>query len=189
MDHTASVDGSVSILAKIRTTMTSEEMEILAGVRAAVGLLGEKEQHDWWSCAFFSKSAATFLVPLFPRTQYLSRINAVTAAAALLHDDRIGVGQVFHLFRLPEDMEQSLHRIASDEPTALRLSQNLSSAELALQFLSDFGSRGVKSAAGPVRVGDFEAIRTLEPWKKVAAVYAQAFGSQHQSFPYFAEQN
>jgi hypothetical protein len=168
--------------------MTSEEMEILASVRASVGLLGEKEQHGWWNCTFFSKSAATFLAPLFPRTQLLSKTNAVTAAAALLHDDRIGVGQVFHLFRLPEDMEQSIQRIVSHEPCAQRMSQKLSSAEVALQLLREFSCDGVKAKSGPVRIGDFDAIRTLDPWKKAAAIYVEAFGNQHQSFPYFADQ-
>lgn len=113
----------------------------------------------------------------------------MTAAAALLHDDRIGVGQVFHLFRLPEDMEQAIQRILADESSARRLSQKVATADLALQLLRDFVSPGLKASAGPARVGDIEAIRSLAHWKHAAGIYAEAFANQHQSFPYFAEQN
>lgn len=169
--------------------MSADEMEALATLRAAVGLLGEKEQQGWWGCAFFSKSAATFLAPLFPRTQFLSQANGVTAAAALLHDDRIGVGQVFHLFRLPEDMEQSIQRTLMEESAARRISQNVLSAELALQWLRDFAGTKGKASTGPLRVGDLEDLCSLAKWKKAASIYTQAFESQHQSFPYFADQN
>jgi len=126
---------------------------------------------------------------LFPRTQLLSQASGVTAAATILHDDHIGVGQVFHLFRLPEDLEQSLHRILNEPGTQSRIAQMVSSPEAALEGLKKIGSVGVKAAAGPVRAGDLEELRDSTAWTTVAAIYADALESNAQSFPYFADQN
>ena len=125
---------------KIRIDMTSEDLETLVSLRAAVGFLGEKGQHDWWTSSFFSTSAATFLAPLFPRTQFLSQTAGVTSAAMRLHDDRIGVGKVFHLFRLPEDLEQSLHRILGDGTVVSRVESSVATMESAMLALSQIGN-------------------------------------------------
>ena len=169
--------------------MTTEELETLACIRASVGFLGEKDQHAWWASSFFSKSSATFLAPLFPRTQVLSQATGVTAAATLLHDERIGVGQVFHLFRLPEDLEQSLHRVLSDPGTVSKIGQLVSTVESAMTGLRELGATKTKTSAGPVHVGDLHALRDSAIWKNVAAIYADAFDTKRQSFPYFADQN
>jgi hypothetical protein len=38
----------------------------------------------------------------------------VKEAAARVHDEYIGVGKVYHLFRLPEHIEQALHSSLRD---------------------------------------------------------------------------
>jgi hypothetical protein len=96
-------------------------IESLAALRTLVGFLGEREQFAWWPSAFFAPGSQAFLLPLFARTRLLAQCNGVTQAAALVHDDRIGVGQVYHLFRLPEDMEQAIHRFLNDEAACGRL--------------------------------------------------------------------
>lgn len=169
--------------------MTSEELETLACLRTAVGFLGEKDQHGWWASSFFSTSAATFLAPLFPRTQLLSQTAGVTAAATLLHDERIGVGKVFHLFRLPEDLEQALHRIVNDAAVVGRIGALMNTPDSAMQALMEIGATKVKASAGPAHVGDIHDLRDMATWKTVAAIYADAFNSKRQSFPYFADQN
>ena len=83
----------------------------LVTYRLLVGYLGEKEQYGWWQSSFFTQGAGAFLTPLFPRTQMLAQCNGVTQAAALVHDERIGVGHVYHLFRRPEDLEQSIRHL------------------------------------------------------------------------------
>ena len=169
--------------------MTSEELETLVCIRAVVGFLGEKDQHAWWTSSFFSKSAIAFLTPLFPRTQVLSQTAGVTAAATVLHDDRIGVGQVFHLFRLPEDLEQSIHRTLHDPAAGIRIGKLVSTAESTLDGLKVIAVVKTKASPGPLRVGDVYDLRDPSLWKNVAAIYAEAFESGRQVFPYFADQN
>jgi hypothetical protein len=45
--------------------MQAEEIEQIAGIRVAVGFLGEKEQAGWWPSSFFATASAAFLGPLF----------------------------------------------------------------------------------------------------------------------------
>ena len=95
--------------------MDADHLVTLATLRILVGYLGEREQFGWWQSAFFAPGSQAFLAPLFARTQLLAQCNGVTRAACLIHDERIGVGHVYHLFRLPEDMEQGLHGILNEE--------------------------------------------------------------------------
>ena len=94
--------------------MDTNLLETITKLRLYIGYLGEKDQFGWWVSSFFAPSSNAFFEPLFGRTQYLAQCNGVTRAAALVHDERIGVGHVYHLFRLPEDLEQGLHRELHD---------------------------------------------------------------------------
>ena len=83
-------------------------LQAIVRLRVIVGYLGEKAQFDWWQSGFFTPSSAAFLNPVFARTSALAQYHGVKEAARRLHDEHIGVGRMFHLFRLPETLEQSL---------------------------------------------------------------------------------
>lgn len=73
--------------------METTQLQQLAILRTVVGYLGERDQSAWWQSSFFGPSSRAFLQPIFARTELLAQYNGVTRAAALVHDDRIGVGQ------------------------------------------------------------------------------------------------
>uniref|UniRef100_UPI0039B77F6C BrxE family protein n=1 Tax=Pseudomonas sp. P1B16 TaxID=2986074 RepID=UPI0039B77F6C len=83
-----------------------KDAQTIAELRVLVGYLGE-QQPAWWSSQFFSPTAAAFLGPVFARSTTLAQYQGVTAAAARKHEEHIGEGRTFHLFRLPEIFEQS----------------------------------------------------------------------------------
>src|SRR6266498_2626769 len=103
--------------------MESVQLEAFAAMRAVVGFLGEREQYAWWQSSFFSAQNRAFLAPVFGRTQLLAQAMGVTRAASLVHDERIGVGRVFHLFRLPEDVEERVHQTIQQPAVAQRVAQ------------------------------------------------------------------
>ncbi len=82
-------------------------------LRVLVGYLGEHHQANWWSSSFLGHSSEAFLAPIFGNAAANARVVGVTEAARRVHDDAIGVGRTFHLFRLPETLEQELHRTLS----------------------------------------------------------------------------
>jgi len=168
--------------------MHSQQLENLAIIRAVVGYLGEREQYAWWQSSFFSAQSRSFLAPVFGRTQLLAQTTGVTRAASLVHDERIGVGRVFHLFRLPEDIEQGINQALQQPAVAQRVTVVVAHKEAALQYLQD-AARGTSAAGvGPTRIGDAGSLRDARTWRAVAAQYAQAFNNGDEVFPFFTDQ-
>jgi len=166
--------------------MTPELIKTIVQLRAAVGLLGEQGPKAWWPSAFFSASSRSFLSPLFPRTLPLSQLQGVTAAAARVHDERIGVGSVFHLFRLPEDIEQAAHRLLEQGELARQLSTSVTDRESALDSLNALAASQQPPGGGPIRVGRVDQLSNPGSWRLVAAHYAAAFQVSLEVFPFFS---
>ena len=167
--------------------MDVDHLVKLATLRIVVGYLGEREQFGWWQSAFFAPGSQPFLAPLFARTQLLAQCNGVTRAAALIQDERIGVGHVYHLFRLPEDMEQGIHRILNEEDICARVEALLANRETALASLRELADRQEIAGLGPTRVGATSNLRTMDAWSVAAAHYLHAFEHGAQVYPYFGD--
>ncbi len=163
--------------------MNVELVEKLAKLRIIIGYLGEREQFGWWQSSFFTQGSSAFLAPLFSRTQVLAQCSGVTQAAALIHDERIGVGSVYHLFRLPEDMEQAIHKTLRETilPDAVK------NKEAALNDLRKFASKPDNGSEGPVLLGAKSSLLELSSWQNVCGLYLEAFDRGIKIYPYFAE--
>lgn len=153
-------------------------------MRLLIGYLGEKSQFNWWPTTFISSSSNLFLAPVFPRTTLLSQYHGILEAARRVHDDRIGVGSVFHLFRLPEAYEHDLHTLISDGGFSLPLESfaNKDSAMAALQKIADGET---PSNEGPVKLGNAQDIMTSGTICDIAKCYVAAFGQGLASYPYY----
>lgn len=160
--------------------------ETVTELRVLVGCLGEKGQANWWGSEFFSPTAGAFLAPIFTRSIFLAQYNGVTAAAAKVHDEVIGVGRTLHLFRLPIELEQSCQEVANDPAFATRVQPHLENHQKALSRLAEFATAGQEVSPGPVLLGlvgdDISA-----DLGRAAAVYGAAFQLRVQSFPYLRE--
>ena len=88
--------------------MNASTLAQIVRLRLLVGFLGERSQFNWWPSAFFISSSSAFLSPIFTKTAFTAQYHGVKEAASRVHDEHIGVGKVYHLFRLPETVEQTL---------------------------------------------------------------------------------
>lgn len=167
--------------------MDATLLDLVALLRAAVGLLGEREQHGWWQSGFFAAGSGAFLTPVFGRTALLAQCAGVTRAAARVHDERIGVGRVFHLFRLPEAAEQGLHQALQQPALAARLAETLATPDTALRQLQTLAGPAHSVLIGPALVGPAAALGQTETWRAVAGLYAGAFAAGHQTFPFLTD--
>ena len=156
-------------------------------LRCVIGKLGEKESQGWWQSDFFSSSGSQFISPVFPRTGLLAKCQGVTVAAARLHDERIGVGKVFHLYRLPEEAELEIHKVLQDPSFVEKVEQHLSTTESTLAALSP-NKNGNEVEEGPVIAGDLANMDQSKNWKTVEALYRFGFDNNIKVFPYFASQ-
>lgn len=162
-------------------------IETIAQMRAMVGFLGERDQYAWWQSTFLSGSSKAFLAPVFDRTWVQAASVGVTQAAALMHDERIGIGQVYHLFRLPEDLESAVYRAFRDQKLCAEIISKISSRETALDYLKALSKPLGRVGVGPTRIGSIAELRKAERWGLVSAQYAQAFKSSGQVYPYFSD--
>lgn len=156
----------------------------LIQLRLIVGFLGEKNQFGWWDTNFLSKTGLQFLDINFPRTALAAGLNSVTEAARRLHDDRIGKGGVYHLFRFPSGVEEDLHRLffTADQKELLAL---LESQDTAMGALSSMVSDSVGAPEGPVQIGNLKNMLQEFSVKEIAVHYYEAFKNQKMCLPYF----
>lgn len=153
-------------------------------LRLLVGFLGEREA-AWWQSGFLSPTSHSFLSP--SRTTPLARYTGVSEAARRIHDERIDVGHVFHLFRLPETLEQRLFEELRVSSVPAELSAALASQDAALTALRAFFDASPKVQEGPIQVGDVSKIMTKRWLCPLAGAYSAAFNQNAKCFPYFAQ--
>jgi len=154
-------------------------------MRFAVGLLGEKDQAGWWPSSFMSPTSSAFLLPVFGANILQARYQGIVEASKRVHDERIGVGRVFHLFRLPEATEQRLFDALSSKDG--KMAAQVLSPEAANEQLSILAVDSTQAKQGPLLIGSADDLGRPN-WLSIAAgVYAAAFAAGIQCFPYFSE--
>jgi hypothetical protein len=159
--------------------MNETVIKALIDLRWAVGYLGEKSQYNWWDTDFLSETGIEFLAINFPRSAFSAGVNSVTEAAKRLHDARIGKGGVYHLFRLPTQMEETIHKQLLPMPTA-----TINSREAAHEVLNRHASDTAGAPEGPVQVGTLKDLASGNAIKEFAMHYSDAFGRGKLCFPY-----
>lgn len=157
----------------------------IAELRVLVGYLGE-QQPTWWPSQFFSPTAAAFLAPVFTRSTALAQYQGVTAAAARKHEEHIGEGRTFHLFRLPEIFEQSAAGVFTDKAFEASIRASVTSRDQALARMAELAGGTASASEGPVVVGDLTD-ELGSALKFCAALYLDAFSKDIQCFPYLRE--
>ncbi len=163
-------------------------IEKIAQIRVLVAYLGEKEQYFWWETSFLGEIGIEYLKLNFPRTAFLAGVTSVTEAASKLHNERIGKGMVYHLFRLPFNIEERIHEILrymKDE----KAKQLISAKEDSLEILKGFIDSTVDAPEGPVQIGTTPNIISEFSVGELSKHYANAFQEDKKTFPYFRENN
>ncbi len=156
----------------------------LLELRLLVGFLGEKKQFAWWQSDFFNKTAPSFLNPVFPRTRFLAQFQGASAAARQCHDESIGVGNVFHLFRLTGDLGQSFQECLRDPSIENEMSEVLSNQDAALDCLKAKYGESDNSNVGPVLIGDISGVISDKVMQSLAETYVAGFLKETHVFPY-----
>lgn len=170
-------------LSTSRGFMQSSTLHLYSHLRLLVGYLGEKNQFSWWPTAFLDATSRMFLEPAFPKTLRLAQYNGVSSAARRLHDEYIGVGNVFHLFRLPEEIEQDI-QVTLIDPSEAWFS-GVSSQENALKALRVIAHKRANIAGGPQAIGSTAQLSKNSGPKALAQYYLTAFEDDNRSYPYF----
>lgn len=164
--------------------MTTNLPKLIAELRLLVGYLGEKSQKNWWESNFLGASSQAYLMPTFPRTVLLAQYQGVLEAALLVHDEFVGVGSNYHLFRLPLSIERSTAEAVRD----LEIHDYIKSEGSALARLAEL-TEGAQSSEGPVNIGTFKDENLEHLIYTAAGIYLQAFRANIKSFPFMRGEN
>lgn len=165
--------------------MNEQVLNRLLEMRFAVGLLGERSQHGWWPTAFFEQASTRFLEPVFPKTAVFATYHGVVEAAKRVHDERLSVGS-FHLFRLPEEIEQDLYRVLGQELSSGESLATALNSESAIDALrNQAGAQEGAAPEGPILIGSLDDLRKADSVRAIATAYLQSFERGTQAFPYF----
>lgn len=161
--------------------MVSSSLLPLMKVRLLVSFLGERAQFGWWPTAFYDASSRLFLEPIFSKTSQLAQYHGALEAGRRLHDEHLNVG-TYHLFRLPEELEQDLHNIVQSGADEISPTILFQDKQTALDALTSQAGSCKKDGIGPVAIGNVDEI--TDKIQAIASIYAAAFASNAQSFPY-----
>jgi len=148
-----------------------------------VGFLGERAQYAWWPTAFYEASSRLFLEPVFSKTSRLAQYHGVLEAARRLHDEHLSVGS-YHLFRLPEEVEQDLHAIVQSSAGEDLANPAPKGKEAALDELKRLAATSSSSSVGPTAVGSIKDLDSTDTLKAIAAAYLSAFNQNAKTYPY-----
>ncbi|WP_448111313.1 BrxE family protein [Pseudomonas lini] len=163
--------------------MKESYLPTLLQMRLLVGFLGERAQCAWWPTAFYEASSRIFLEPVFSKTSRLAQYHGVLEAARRLHDEHLSVGS-YHLFRVPEEVEQDLHAIVQSIVGEEIASQAPQSKAAALDALKRLAATSDASSVGPMAVGSIKDLDSTDTLKAIAAAYLSAFTQNAQTYPY-----
>lgn len=163
--------------------MTESNLSTLLLVRLLVGFLGERAQFAWWPTAFYEPSGRLFLDPIFSKTSRLAQYHGVLEAARRLHDEHLSVGS-YHLFRLPEEVEQDLHRILLSSAGAELVDQVPQNRKAALDALECLATVHRPTNVGPTFIGNINELLTADTTKAIAGAYLLALSQNKKIYPY-----
>lgn len=152
-------------------------------MRLLVGFLGEKAQCGWWPTSFFGEYSLRSLEFVAPKTSLLAQYHGVVEAARRVHDERLNVGS-YHLFRLPEEVEQDLHAFMQTPEGAELYASVPQDKYAAMAELKRLGAGETPTGAGPAAVGKIAQLHSAQTAKAIAASYHFAFESGQPSYPY-----
>lgn len=167
--------------------MTKSYLSTILKLRLLVGFLGERAQFDWWSTSFYGDYSLRHLEFVTPKTSVLAQYHGVLEAARILHDEHLNLGS-YHLFRLPEEIEEDLHTMmqtSSREDISIQVPQK---KETALETLNGLSGEKLTSIVGPVAIGKIEHLDADATLRAIASGYFSAFTQNTKIYPYLVNQ-
>ena len=90
----------------------------------------------------------------------------------------------YHLFRLPEEVEQDLHSLAISGIGEEFVSRGPPSKEEALQALKQLAATSAPSSVGPKAIGSIKDLDSAKTLTAMAGAYLSAFSLNARTYPY-----
>ena len=124
---------------------------------------------------------------MFSKSAFAAQYHGVQEAASRVHDEHIGIGRVYHLFRLPEHVEQALFNSLQNKVCVDSIRDQLQNQERALDNLITLADSLPDRAEGPVLIGDIDELMDGKNLGLLAHYYLLAFKGNTKTYPYYLD--
>lgn len=152
---------------------------ILAKLRLSVLAAGEALPSKCWDSTGLSKAGQADLVVMFPRTSILAAATHAAELARAHHDKYTRATGIYHLFRLPTELESKIHREMVDSiPNDFDVHANIWGE------LGELPTTSADAEEGPVNLNALK-LSTNKDIAKLGANYKAAFDEGLSCIPYF----
>lgn len=160
-------------------TSTPNPSSILARIRMAILVEGEKQPDLWWSSSGLSAKGQMDLVHIFPRTAITAAATQANALALAHHDKNTRSSGVYHLFRLPTVYEEEIHR---EFVTKLAADTDLVKDPWGL--IDDLETTGGTAQEGAINLGEVD-LRSIKHLSLLASTYRAVLEAKLSCTPFF----
>ena len=166
----------------LRTMTFAELVEQFLLLRLQVASAGEASVPAWWPTTCLTTDAALDFKHLFADAAPAVAWQLSSQAACQAHDKWLS-GMDYHLFRLPEGLEEAIYHTGLQLPVAQ-----------AQQWLTEktafaTATANTAPATGPQRLGSSADLLSGAALPALRACYGAAFQGGVQVFPYFTTAN
>lgn len=151
----------------------------LARLRLSVLTAGEALPDKYWDSKGLSASGQGDLIMVFPRTSLLAAMTHATELARAHHDKQTRASGVYHLFRLPTDIETAIHQeMLESVPNNYDVQANLWSE------IDELPKVEAQPEAGSINLNTLDLTST-RAIAKLAATYKSAMDAGLTCIPFF----
>jgi hypothetical protein len=166
-----------------------QQIRQLLCLRTIVAALGERTTPPRWRTQFLTDFGLRAMARVFPRTPVHAALVSVFAAARLEHDQRIGLGKRYHLFRLPESLERAVLDVISEPTFSAQATAMVGDTQNTLmdKLASIANKQNLPALDGPISLGSIAKMSEPTILASLAAHYWNSFESARRVFPYFTE--
>lgn len=122
---------------------------------------------------------------------FAAAVRADTMAACALHDAGTGRGGVYHLFRLPVDIEQEIHRLLtgkSGKIVAEDITPLMGDMDGLTNVLRGMAVEVPGKIVGPWRAGNKPELQRPEIYGRLAGAYLRAIETGEKIYPYVEDE-
>jgi len=153
--------------------------QTLARLRLSVLVSGEKQPGLYWDSKGLSTAGQNDLRSVFPRTSLLAAANHAGELAKSHHDKLTRASGVYHLFRLPVEIETGIHRQMMEE-----IPNDLNLEEAIWEELAELPSITAELMKGPVDLKSLD-LSDKKAISLLGHTYKAAFEASLSCVPYF----
>lgn len=160
--------------------MSTKELSASDWIRLRAIVIQLGEDSNWWPAKILTGHGEQFLAFILPKTKMQAAFQLATEICQLDHDKEVGIGK-FHLFRLPEKLEEDIFFAVK----SINYPFGQKSKPQLLEELKELASSiSVAVSKGPVLVGAGNEINDPITMNAFAKHYLEAFSGGHKTFPY-----